>query len=250
MEFLELKDISERYMELLNPCSTEKILKVGHVCGLAAGRRVIDFGCGFGEELALWGEAFGIHGIGIDVRPYACERARRKMAERGLSDTIEIDCSDASTFRFEQHSYDLAACIGATFIFGGFQPTIRALREAIHPSGRLAIGEVYWLSDQVPPEFAQGQREVLPEFTLLQQARQTGFELEYVLRASHDDWDRYESDNWYGLLRWIEANPDHPERQEVIDHLRSSQDEYLRYSRAYFGWAIYVLKPAVSQTAG
>ena len=40
MEFLELKDISERYMELINPCSTEKILKVRRVCRLPARRRL------------------------------------------------------------------------------------------------------------------------------------------------------------------------------------------------------------------
>ena len=32
MQFLELKDISEHYMELIYHCSTEKILKVGRVC--------------------------------------------------------------------------------------------------------------------------------------------------------------------------------------------------------------------------
>ena len=61
---------------------------------------------------------------------------------------------------------------------------------------------------------------------------------------SRDDWDRYESGNWVGLLRWIEENRNHPERQAVIDRLHNSQDEYFRYGRQYFGWAIYVLDPA------
>lgn len=52
---------------------------------------------------------------------------------------------------------------------------------------------------------------------------------------------RYEADNWYGLIRWLEENPEH---QEVIDHLHKTQDEYLRYIREYMGWAIYVLNPA------
>ena len=54
MKFLELKDISERYMRLLNPCSPEKIVKIGQMAGLEPGNRVIDFGAGFGESLALW----------------------------------------------------------------------------------------------------------------------------------------------------------------------------------------------------
>ena len=63
------------------------------------------------------------------------------------------------------------------------------------------------------------------------------------MRASHDDWDHYEAENWRGLLRWIDENPNHPERQQVIEHLHQSQDEYTRYAREYFGWAIYVLNP-------
>lgn len=34
MNFLELKDISERYLELVNPVSPEKVLTVGRVLGL------------------------------------------------------------------------------------------------------------------------------------------------------------------------------------------------------------------------
>jgi len=77
----------------------------------------------------------------------------------------------------------------------------------------------------------------------LQIAREEGFDFEYVVRASHDDWDHYEADNWRGLVRWIEDNPNHPEKSEVIEHLRKSQNEYTRYGREYFGWAIYVLNP-------
>jgi hypothetical protein len=46
-----------------------------------------------------------------------------------------------------------------------------------------------------------------------------------------------------GWRRWIDENPNHPERQQVIEHLHQSQDEYTRYAREYFGWAIYVLNP-------
>ena len=71
--------------------------------------------------------------------------------------------------------------------------------------------------------------------------RKEGFELEYLVRASINDWYRYEAGNWHGLVRWIEENPHHPDREVVVEHLRQSQDEYLRYGRQYLGWAVYVL---------
>ena len=244
MNFLDLKDISERYMDLINPTSSEKIITIGNYAGLGLGSRVIDFGCGFGEALALWAEYFGISGVGIDLREYACKRARTRLKEGGFDDRIEILCAEASRYRFDPHTFDVAACIGATFIWGGFSATIRAMKEAIPTSGKLIIGEAHWIKEPVPPEYLQAELDFHTEYQLLQIARQEGFDFEYMVRASHDDWDRYEAGNWYGLQRWIEENPDHPERQQVIDHLHESQDSYLRYGKEYLGWAIYVLNSA------
>lgn len=241
MNFLDLKDISERTMELVNPTSPEKILKVGQALGLTEGSRVIDFGTGFGEVLALWADAFGIRGVGIDIRPLACQRARAKMAARGLADRIEIVCGSASEYKFEPHAYDVAACLGASFVWGGFQPTVHRLKDALRPGGRIVIGEPYWRTPAVPPDYSRHEATVFTENELFQQARAEGMDVLYVVRASEDDWDRYETDNWRGLLAWLEENPDHAERAQVLDTLRTSQDEYTRWGRAYFGWAIYIL---------
>jgi ubiquinone/menaquinone biosynthesis C-methylase UbiE len=143
--------------------------------------------------LALWAQHFGIAGVGIDIRPYACERAQRKMREHGFARQIEIVCMNGAEYAFEPHTFAVAACLGATFIFEGFRPTLRRLQEAIHPDGQLVVGEAHWLTTRAPPEFAKTQ----PEF-------------------------------------YQEA--------EVLEHLYSSQDEYLRYGRAYLGWAMYVLQ--------
>jgi SAM-dependent methyltransferase len=245
MNFLNLKDISERDMELVNPTSPEKVLAVGRAAGMSHGKRVIDFGCGFGEALALWAERYGIGGVGIDIRPKACERARAKMQARSLTERIEIACMNAAEHVFTPHTFDVAACIGASFIWGGYRPTLQHLREAIKPDGAVIIGEPYWLNSNVPPEYSR-REQVHTEFELLQIAREEGFDVVYVARASHDEWDRYERDNWQGLMHWLRENPDHPDRQQVLDHLRGSQDEYFRYAREYFGWAMYVLVPTKS----
>jgi len=243
MKLLDLKNISERYIELINPTSPKKVLTIGAMAGLKPGSRVIDFGCGFGEVLSLWAAEFGISGVGIDIREYACVRARRKITERGLAEDIEIVCDDAAKYPFEKQAFDVAACIGTTFLWGGYQPTIRVVKEAIRPDGKLVIGEPYWLRETIPAEFAQQRPSVHNEHQLLHMSHEEGFDFEYVVRASHDDWDHYEAAEWRGLLHWIEENPDHSEHQEVIDHLHRSQEEYLRYGREYFGWAIYVLNP-------
>lgn len=243
MNFLDLKNISEQFMELVNPTSPEKLIKAGLIAGLKAGDQVIDFGCGFAEPLVLWAERFGISGVGIDIRPYACERAEKKIAAKRLSDRLKIVCGDAAGYAFPAHTFDLAACIGATFIWSNFGEAVRVMKQAVKPGGKLIIGEAHWLVDQVPEDFRAAQTEITTESELLRMAHQEGYEFEYVLHSNHDEWDRYEADDWVGLVHWIEANPNHPERQEVIDHLHESQEEYMRYGRMYFGWALYVLTP-------
>ncbi len=244
MEFLELKNISERHLDLLNPTTPEKILAAGRVAGMGAGRRVIDFGCGYAEPLILWARAFNISGVGIDIRPFACEKARQKIAAQGLEERIQVVCANACEYAFEPHSYDIATCIGATFCWeGGFQEAIRSMKTAIPPRGSLIVGEVHWLTSNPPPEVKQLWPSFSTEYELLTMAHTEGLELTYVLHSNHDDWDHYESENLRGLADWLEENPAHAEREEVIRHLHESQEEYLRFEREFYGWALYVLKP-------
>jgi len=241
----ELYAISNRFIEIINPISPEKILTVGGILRIDQNSRVIDFGCGYGELLTLWTEKYGISGTGIDISANACNRAKAKLDKRGFAGRIEIVCAAGNEYRFKEHSYDAALCIGATFIWGGYREAIQAIKKAIHPAGKLVIGEVYWLKGDIPEEYLNSTAppDTRYEHELLQVTREEGFDIEYVVRASHDDWDRYQAGCWHGLIRWIDENPDHPERQEVIDYLHRFQDEVFRYEREYLGWAIYVLNP-------
>ncbi len=244
MNFLDLKDISERYMEIVNPSTAEKMIRAGQAAGLKTGDRVIDYGCGFGETLALWAEQFGIGGVGIDIRPYAAARAREKMVQLGYGDQIEIVCGNANAYTVGDHLFDAAACIGATFIWDGYRASIRAMKQVVKPGSHLILGEPYWRHTSLPSEFAAAE-PFLTEWQLLQITREEGYVIEAVLRSSEDDWDRYESGNWMGLVAWLEENPSHPSRSEVRKHLHESQAEYFRYGREHIGWAIFVLTPDV-----
>jgi ubiquinone/menaquinone biosynthesis C-methylase UbiE len=243
MDSFELYNIAEIDMEMINPFSSEKIIKIGKVLGLKQGQRIMDFGCGFGELLVLWTKTFGISGIGVDIRQHACNRALKKIEDLGLSDSIEIVCGNGAEYEFEKNGYDVATCIGASFIWGDFKLTVKAMKEAIHPKGKLVIGEPYWLTEPVPKEYKEENQEVLSEYELLKFTREEGFDIQYMLRASHEDWDWYETSNWLGLTKWLEKNPDHPEVKEVIDWFYKIQNDYFKYGREYLGFAVYVLNP-------
>jgi hypothetical protein len=59
VDFFELKNISEQTMRLVNPSSARKLLRAGRLAGMEPGSRVIDFGSGFAEPLALWASELG-----------------------------------------------------------------------------------------------------------------------------------------------------------------------------------------------
>ncbi len=245
MDFLDLYTIAERDLELVNPTSSEKIILAGKMLGMGPGKTVIDFGSGYAEPLILWAQKFGITGVGIELRKACCERAQKKIAERGLGDRLEIVHEDASKYKFQKGAYDFAVCIGASFIWNGFGPTLRKLKQAVRPGGKIAIGEPYWNKTPAPREYIR-RLEGYTTFTehgLLKLARAEKYDFEYIVRTSLDDWDRYETGNWHGLHKWLDENRGHPDRQQVIDWLHKNQEEYLRWGREYLGWAIYLMRP-------
>jgi SAM-dependent methyltransferase len=244
LTFLDLKDIAEREIELVNPTSPEKIVTIGRVAGMSPGQRVVDFGCGYAEPLVLWAVNFGLAGVGVDLRPKTIDRARLKIAERGLSGQLRVFQGQGAEFPHEPGSFDYAACIGASFVWENLDEALQALKRAIKPSGKILLGEVYWLKDAVPPDLAKSQPAIHSEAGLLKQFRKAGLEVEYILHSSVDDWDRYETANWHGLITWMKENPLDPDLAEVVQHLHESQEEYILYGREYFGWALYLLSPA------
>ena len=116
-------------------------------------------------------------------------------------------------------------------------------RDRVIRKGKLVIGEPYLITEPVPEEYRKKIEPIHTEIELLKIAREEGFDIEYMVRANNDDWDRYEASNWYSLSRWIEENQNHQELQQVVDWYHEIQDDYLKYGREYCGWAVYILNP-------
>ena len=241
MDFFELVKISTRHLELTSPAAPEKLWAIGQYLKLNADKRVIDYGCGYGRTLALWSEDFGISGIGVEIHSFISQRAKERLEQSGLADRIEIVCDNPVDYQSEPGAFDISVCLGASFIWGGYQQALQRMRESLKEDGKIVVGELYYTQENVPPELVKFEGDLHTEYQLMGITRSEGFDVEFVLRASRDDWDRFVSAGWYGLLQWNDANPNHPERQYVIDYLHKRQDMYFRYQREYEGWVFYIL---------
>jgi SAM-dependent methyltransferase len=198
-----------------------KLVALGKVMELGQDTRVIDFGCGKGQALILWGKYFGISGVGIDVSREFCNIAEEGLKAAGLGERIDIICADASSYPVPSGAYDVACCIGASFIWGGFRSTLRALGRVIVPTGQVVVGEPYYTQEVVPEELVEFEGDSHTEVELLRLVNEEGFDLKQIFRASSDDKD------WYTAF-WSQRG----------------QRMYLQYMREYEGFAMCLMHRA------
>ena len=244
---LRQHEISEADHRILDPFSESKLRLIGELADVEARTRVLDLACGKGELLCRWAEWFGASGTGVDLSEVFLAAARARAAELGVASRVTFIQGDAAAYTAEPGAFDVASCLGATWIGGGLEGTAALLRRAIHDDGRILIGEPYWI--EPPPAEALAAWRMQPgDFVSLAgtQGRlaSAGLELIELVVASGDDWDRYEAGQWRAMDRWLRANPDdamHTEIRDALDHWREA---YLRWGRRYLGWAVFVTRPA------
>jgi hypothetical protein len=106
--------------------------------------------------------------------------------------------------------FDVAACLGASWIASGPAGTVELLRNVARPDGLLLIGEV--LLHEPPPaggEDLLGGPEGVGTLTdTVERLETTGCEVVDMVLASADDWDRYQASQWRNVSEWLAANPD------------------------------------------
>lgn len=245
MDIPRIFNITESAHRIHNPITPDKLATLGAALRLEAGARVLDLGSGSGEMLCTWARDHGVTGTGVDMSQLFTAQAKRRAEELGVADRVEFIHADAAGYISDQ-KVDVAACVGATWIAGGFAGTVALLAQSLRPGGIILIGEPYWR--QLPPteEVAQGcLAHSISDFltlpALLASFRELGCDVVEMVLADQDGWDRYEAAKWLTMRRWLEANPDDELAPEVRAQLTSEPERYATYTREYLGWGVFAL---------
>ena len=240
-------EIAEANHRILDPLVDAQLRLIGEVAGVEAGTRVLDLACGKGELLCRWAAWFGSTGIGVDVSDVFLAAARERASELGVDEAVTFVQGDAGHYEAEPGAFDVASCIGATWIGGGIAGTIELLRPALRPGGRILIGEPYWI--EPPPAeaiaafgFGPGEDYVSLVGTL-DRLDAAGLELVEMVLANPDTWDRYEASQWRTVAAWLQANPDDPDHAAMREFLVRNRRTYLQWGRRYLGWGVFVTQP-------
>jgi SAM-dependent methyltransferase len=236
--------ISEAGHRILNPLSDEKLRLLGSICcDDAHPVSHLDLACGKGEMLCRWANTYGNHGVGIDLNPAFIEDARSRATDLRVEELVDFREGDAAQPDLRERRFEIVSCIGATWIGGGLTGTIQLMNRFLHPDGLLLIGEPFW--NDVPagePDLLGDPEDFATLAGTASRFEETGTELVEMVLADHDDWDRYQASQWRSVVRWLDANPNHPDVPTFRETHRSWRDAYLAYGRRRWGWGVFVLR--------
>jgi SAM-dependent methyltransferase len=107
----------------------------------ASGRevsRVLDVGCGAGQELLPFVQRLGARSTGVDISPEAIEIARRQFAKVGCDGQVEFICSPAESLPFEDSAFDVVVCRLALPYTGNAQ-ALSEMARVLRPGGLLIL---------------------------------------------------------------------------------------------------------------
>ncbi len=245
MDRFRYYDISLKHHRLCNPTGIAKIDAMIALLSIPESGKLLDIACGKAEFLVRAVERYGCSAVGVDLSPYAIEDARRLAAERVPDADVELLHIDGAEYDGPYASFDAVSCLGASWIWKGHAGTLRALARWTKPGGYILVGEPYWLKEP-DPDYLQADGMKRDDFSSHQGNIQTGEKIgltpTYATTSNLDEWDHYETLQWYAVERWAREHPDDPDRKEVLEQIGRYRENYLRWGRETLGWALYLFR--------
>jgi cyclopropane-fatty-acyl-phospholipid synthase len=163
--------IFSRGAQTLEEAQEAKLELVCAKLGLEPGERVLDVGCGWGSFAIHAATRHGVRVIGITLSEPQAALARRRVAERGLDDQVEIRVADYR--ELDDDPFDAIASIGMVEHVGANQIDVYADRLArlLRPGGRLLNHGIARLRHGEPEAGPFSERYVFPDAAPLHLSR-------------------------------------------------------------------------------
>ena len=148
--------------------------KLDLVCtklALQKGERVLDVGCGWGSFAIHAAREYGVSVTGITLSENQASLARRRVAEAGVADRVEIRLVDYR--ELPDDNYDAIASIGMVEHVGSNQidEYAHTLARLLHPGGRLLNHGIARLRVGDPEAGPFSERYVFPDAAPLHLSR-------------------------------------------------------------------------------
>ncbi|MBT3361063.1 MAG: methyltransferase domain-containing protein [Rhodospirillales bacterium] len=210
---------------------------------LPAAPRILDIGCGPGQQTIVLARELQGKTTAIDVYPPFLDACRDAARTEDLGHLVETRDLSMDALDFDHETFDLIWSEGTVYIIG-VEAALRLWRPFLKPGAIIAFSEATWLTDNPPHEAKEYWAEAYPVMATTQANEATAEALGYepldrfTLPAS--DW----MDEYYGPLKERMAetrNGASAEMAETIDETLVEIDMYERFGDSY-GYVFYILR--------
>ncbi len=207
--------IFSRGAQTLADAQRTKLELVAGKLGLESGMRVLDVGCGWGSFAIHAAREHGVEVLGITLSEPQAELARKRVAEAGMQEQVEIRVADYR--RLPSGSFDAIASIGMSEHVGESQVDLyaRSLFGLLRPGGMLLNHAIAALDPGADPhEDLFSTRYVFPDGEPLALSRvqlaleRAGFHSEHI--------EGFREDYAETLRHWAKRLDDHIEQVEML----------------------------------
>jgi ubiquinone/menaquinone biosynthesis C-methylase UbiE len=212
---------------------------------LSADASVLDIGTGNAEVLIRLVEQYGVKAVGVEWSPVALQAAHEQIAARVPHQSIELRDVDATTLQLSREQFEVAICIGASEVFGGYAGTLRTLAQSVESGGQLVVGELYWKQEPAQDyltTFGIPREEYTTHANNVAIGVEQGLIPLFTLVTSDDEWDHYEWWRIRAIERYAQEHPDDPDVPALVERIRWWRDLYLRWGRDTLGFALYLFR--------
>ncbi|MER6088450.1 class I SAM-dependent methyltransferase [Streptomyces bluensis] len=173
----------------LETAQADKLDLICRKLGLTPGARLLDVGCGWGSMAIHAAREYGVHAVGVTLSQEQAAYARKRVAEAGLTDRVEIrvqDYRDVTDGPFDAiSSIGMAEHVGAERyleyadrLYGLLKPGGRLLNHQI--ARRPQRDESTYAVDEFIDAYVFPDGELAPIGTTVTQLERAGFEVRDV----------------------------------------------------------------------
>ncbi|QHC20712.1 SAM-dependent methyltransferase [Streptomyces sp. GS7] len=173
----------------LEDAQRDKLDLICRKLGLKEGQRLLDVGCGWGSMVLHAAREYGVRAVGITLSEEQATYARKRIADAGLADRIEIRVQDYREVRDEP--FDAISSIGMAEHVGRarYAEYASALYALLKPGGRLLnhqiarrplVDEETYRVDEFIDRYVFPDGELAPVGRTAGQLEEAGFEVRDV----------------------------------------------------------------------
>ena len=187
-------------------------LELGRRAVLGPGHRVVDVGCGGGDQLLLWVEEFGVDEVyAIEPEPALVAVARRRIAEHGLDARIRVIEADVRELAaLPRESFDRVLALDCAYHFPDRPRAAADAHRVLRDDGAFVLTDLMLEGaappmrlDRLAPVFGIQRGHLIPADGYRRALVDAGFasaEIESVTDAVAGGFARHVRQAWSRLL--------------------------------------------------